>query len=138
MAMYTSCGWFFNDIAGIEAQIVLRHASSLTDRLATIDEALPIEQFVSILATAIGNQGLDGADVWAEIRTAGSAARLVPTGQSAHMAPIVSSFDSAQERVLSALQRRAALDDDDLGVIATALAISPDVMAPDVMAPDQQ
>ena len=136
MAMYTSCGWFFNDIAGIEAQIVLRHASSLADRLATIDEALPIEQFVSILATAIGNQRLNGADVWAEIRTAGRAARRIPAGQSAHMAPIVSSFDSAQERVLSALQRRAALDDDDLGVIATALAISPDVMAPDVMAPD--
>ena len=26
MLMYTSCGWFFDDISGLEAVFVLRHA----------------------------------------------------------------------------------------------------------------
>jgi len=34
LAMYTSCGWFFSDIAGIEARIVLRHAAVVCASLA--------------------------------------------------------------------------------------------------------
>jgi hypothetical protein len=31
MLMYTSCGWFFDDISGLEAVFVLRHAGRVCD-----------------------------------------------------------------------------------------------------------
>ena len=34
MSMYTSCGWFFNDVSGIEAQQCLAYAARVLD-LAT-------------------------------------------------------------------------------------------------------
>ena len=31
MLMYTSCGWFFDDISGLEAVFVLRHAGRVCE-----------------------------------------------------------------------------------------------------------
>lgn len=36
-AMFTSCGWFFDDVAGLEAGQVLRYAAHAIDQLATLD-----------------------------------------------------------------------------------------------------
>lgn len=66
MLMYTSCGWFFDDIAGIEAAIVLRHACRAM-QLARLAGGPDLEEeFVRILATAQSSRPgfTDGADVY--------------------------------------------------------------------------
>lgn len=55
MLMYTSCGWFFNDVSGIETVQVLQYAA----RVAQLAEELfgrPVEaQFLAILESAESN-----------------------------------------------------------------------------------
>ena len=66
MAMYTSCGWFFNDLAGIETVQVLRYAARLMDLLCELGEADFCPEFVSLLAAASSNDPAegDGARIW--------------------------------------------------------------------------
>ena len=66
MFMYTSCGWFFDDISGIEAVQVLQFAGR-TVQLAEEIFATPLEtQFTSRLATAKSNipEHGTGADIY--------------------------------------------------------------------------
>jgi len=67
MAMYTSCGWFFWDLAGLETVQVLRHAARCLDLLAALGEDAPIEACMSELANASSNVASegDGTTVWA-------------------------------------------------------------------------
>ena len=57
MLMYTSCGWFFNDVAGIETVQILQYAGRA---LELADEVAPDptrrEAFLELLATARSNQ----------------------------------------------------------------------------------
>lgn len=60
--MYTSCGWFFNDIAGIETRQILAYAiraSELVERVCGIDM---MDDFLKQLELAKGNtrEGADG------------------------------------------------------------------------------
>lgn len=100
MAMETSCGWFFDDIAGIEAIIVLRYAAAAVKELHEIDEALPTARFEGLLAQAEGNHGRNGLDVWkldVPASTTGSGSAVPPVGG---WAPIVSPEDLAREAVV--------------------------------------
>ena len=66
MAMYTSCGWFFWDLAGIETLQVMRHAAHCMDRLAQLGTEPPVAEFLRVLDTASSNdagQGT-GGQVW--------------------------------------------------------------------------
>ncbi len=67
LLMYTSCGWFFNDLAGIETVQILRYAACCLDMLAALGEAGDTEEAVlATLATAQSNdpdEG-DGRDIW--------------------------------------------------------------------------
>jgi alpha-amylase/alpha-mannosidase (GH57 family) len=65
MLMYTSCGWFFDDVAGLEAVLVLRHAGrviQLTRKTLGID----LEPgFLDRLEKAVSNvDGQTGRDVY--------------------------------------------------------------------------
>jgi alpha-amylase/alpha-mannosidase (GH57 family) len=67
LLMYTSCGWFFNDLAGIETLQVLRYAARCMDLLAELDEPVPFDAFLDRLAEAWSNrpgEG-DGRTLWA-------------------------------------------------------------------------
>jgi len=66
LLMYTSCGWFFNDIAGIETQQVLRYAARLIDLLDEIGEHAPVDHFLDVLAEAHSNESDegDGRSIW--------------------------------------------------------------------------
>jgi hypothetical protein len=66
MAMYTSCGWFFNDLAGLETVQDLRYAARALDCLEELGEPVPLQRFLSILATAESNvvEEGNGADIW--------------------------------------------------------------------------
>jgi alpha-amylase/alpha-mannosidase (GH57 family) len=70
MAMFTSCGWFFNDISGIETVQVLRYAARALDFLKILEQPFPLEAFLAILGGARSNL-LDrgtGADIFASIK----------------------------------------------------------------------
>ncbi|MGB8362268.1 MAG: DUF3536 domain-containing protein [Acidimicrobiia bacterium] len=70
MLMYTSCGWFFDDISGIESVLVLRHAGRVIDltRRALGQDLEP--GFLEILGKAPSNvAGKSGADVYRETVT---------------------------------------------------------------------
>ena len=66
LLMYTSCGWFFNDLAGIETVQVLRYAARSIDLHQQIGEEPPVEDFLEILAEARSNDPEKGSgrDLW--------------------------------------------------------------------------
>jgi uncharacterized protein DUF3536 len=66
MAMYTSCGWFFNDLAGLETVQVLRYAARVVDLLIELGEPSPEAAFLDVLAKAESNVAEEGngRDVW--------------------------------------------------------------------------
>jgi hypothetical protein len=67
LLMYTSCGWFFNDLTGIETLQILRYAARCLDLLAELGETPPTEHFLDVLARAESNRPWEGngRDVWA-------------------------------------------------------------------------
>jgi alpha-amylase/alpha-mannosidase (GH57 family) len=66
MLMYTSCGWFFDDISGLESVFVLRHAGRVVDLArGTLEKDLE-PGFLEILALASSNvDGMTARDVYA-------------------------------------------------------------------------
>lgn len=66
MAMYTSCGWFFNDIAGLETIQILRYAARVMDLLGELGEDSGEEVFLDVLDKAESNVPKEGTgrDVW--------------------------------------------------------------------------
>jgi alpha-amylase/alpha-mannosidase (GH57 family) len=55
LSMFTSCGWFFNDLAGIETIQVMLYAARTMDLLEQLGETPPSERFLAILAEAESN-----------------------------------------------------------------------------------
>ncbi|MDO8729632.1 MAG: DUF3536 domain-containing protein, partial [Candidatus Omnitrophota bacterium] len=53
--MYTSCGWFFDDIGGIEAVLVLRHAGRVIRLAEELFGLSPELRFLEVLAEAKSN-----------------------------------------------------------------------------------
>ncbi|HJR45997.1 MAG TPA: DUF3536 domain-containing protein [Actinomycetota bacterium] len=55
LAMYTSCGWFFNDIGGIETVQVLTYAAAVIESLKDLEQPVPEQEFVALLEQAKSN-----------------------------------------------------------------------------------
>lgn len=55
LLMFTSCGWFFSDIAGIEAKQILKYACRALEFIHDITGADYEETFLSILKNAVPN-----------------------------------------------------------------------------------
>jgi alpha-amylase/alpha-mannosidase (GH57 family) len=70
MAMFTSCGWFFADIADIETVQILRYAARTLELMEELDETAPYKEFLRILEQAKSNdpERGTGADVFRSIR----------------------------------------------------------------------
>ena len=66
LLMYTSCAWFFWDLAGIETVQCLRYAARALDLLVELDEKPPTHELLDILARAESNLPGEGTgrDVW--------------------------------------------------------------------------
>ena len=66
MVMYTSCGWFFADVSGIETVYVLRYAARVLGWLDELGVEPGTEEVLEILSKARSNKpgGATGADVW--------------------------------------------------------------------------
>lgn len=85
MMMYTSCGWYFDDIAGIEAVQVMAHACRAMDLARALGGPDAEPEFTAILARARSNilpEG-DGARIY---RTRAASSRIDPAGIGAHFA----------------------------------------------------
>ena len=67
MLMYTSCGWFFYDLAGLETVQVLRYAARCLDNLQDVGDHPPTEAFLDALDRASSNDPHEGSgrEVWA-------------------------------------------------------------------------
>jgi hypothetical protein len=66
MVMYTSCGWFFSDVSGIETVYVMRFASRVLGWLEELGLPTPRRDVLAALEQARSNKAEvgTGADVW--------------------------------------------------------------------------
>ncbi len=85
LLMYTSCGWFFDDIGGIESVQVLRYAARALELLQESGGPDERDRFLRILARARSNDPRrgTGADVFVHDALA---ARVPPERVAAHLA----------------------------------------------------
>jgi alpha-amylase/alpha-mannosidase (GH57 family) len=85
MLMYTSCGWFFADVSGIETVQVMKYAGRALDLIEELDLELPRDEFLDALAEAKSNIPLmgNGADVYRRFVTP---CRTTPRRIAAHLA----------------------------------------------------
>jgi hypothetical protein len=69
LLMYASCGWFFDDVAGIEASLVIRQAAHVLDLWKRFDGRPPTKDFLAQLAEARSNlpHAGTGADVFRRV-----------------------------------------------------------------------
>ena len=75
MAMHTSCGWFFNDIGGIETEQVLRYAAATIETLgADLGQNTPEQAVIELLETARSNDPEVGTGAEVYLRAASMAA----------------------------------------------------------------
>jgi hypothetical protein len=64
MLMYTSCGWFFYDLAGLETVQVLRYAARVCDLLIEAGEPSPEPALLAALREAHSFDQGDGRRIW--------------------------------------------------------------------------
>ena len=66
MSMFTSCGWFFNDIGGIETIQILRYAARTRELMESLGQPTPEKAFLEVLEQAKSNDPEvgTGADVY--------------------------------------------------------------------------
>jgi len=100
--MYTSCGWFFADISGIEAVQVLKYAGRALDLMEDLGLASPRDAFMEVLAEARSNvpEWGTGADVFARFV---DPLRTTPSRVAAHLAisGLVNSSGEDEDHVLA-------------------------------------
>ncbi|HET6977422.1 MAG TPA: DUF3536 domain-containing protein [Pyrinomonadaceae bacterium] len=56
LLMFTSCGWFFSDLAGIETIQVMRYAARVVDLMNQLGLEPPLKRFLEIMAEAKSNR----------------------------------------------------------------------------------
>jgi alpha-amylase/alpha-mannosidase (GH57 family) len=65
LLMFTSCGWFFSDISGLEPIQILKYAARVIDLMNQLGLPSVREEFLEILANAKSNRPeLNGADIY--------------------------------------------------------------------------
>ncbi|MEK6336945.1 MAG: DUF3536 domain-containing protein [Acidobacteriota bacterium] len=66
LLMYTSCGWFFNDISGIETIQIIKYAGRAIDLMTQLELPSASERFLEMLAEAKSNRPEmgNGADIY--------------------------------------------------------------------------
>jgi alpha-amylase/alpha-mannosidase (GH57 family) len=66
MYMFTSCGWFFNDISGIESVQILQYANRAIQLAESVSTVQIESKFIKMLAHAVSNipEMKNGADIY--------------------------------------------------------------------------
>ncbi|MEP6654160.1 MAG: DUF3536 domain-containing protein, partial [Myxococcales bacterium] len=76
LLMYASCGWYFDDIAGLEASLILRFAAHAADLMNAAGGEAPVDDVLDLLAGAKSNQ--PGGETGADVFRRGAADRVNP------------------------------------------------------------
>ncbi len=122
LSMYSSCGWFFNDISGIETVQDLKYAGRVMDFLGELKIKPPRAAFLELLAEAESNipQFGNGADIY---RRLVDGARVTMPHVAASLA-IASLVDQPDERdeLAGYVFTRAELQKQQHGRLALATA----------------
>jgi alpha-amylase/alpha-mannosidase (GH57 family)/regulator of extracellular matrix RemA (YlzA/DUF370 family) len=94
--MYTSCGWFFADVSGIETVQILKYAGRMFDLMGHLGLDVPKDRFLAILGEAVSNLPVQGtaADLY---RQHVEPCAITPQGVAAHLA-LTSAADGLRER----------------------------------------
>src|SRR6185503_9706220 len=90
LLMYTSCGWFFNDISGIEPVQVLKYACRAIEIMDQLQLPSPRREFLAILAAAKSNrlEMGNGADIYERlVEPLSDLAQTVSVRESAQSGP---------------------------------------------------
>ena len=118
LLMYTSCGWFFNDLAGIETVQIMRYAACCCDLLAELGEPAPVDDVLTTLAEARSNDPAegDGRQIWhRHVDTS----RVDPGRVAAHLALTdLLAGDSAAEHIAGFELEREVHETVDRGGVA--------------------
>ena len=126
LLMFTSCGWFFDDIGGIESRVVLRHAARAIELWETLGGMPPVQAFLDILRTAVSNDpnARNGATIYAEILQTDR--REAPAGRNANPELLDREIlRLALERTLIASMKAGAWDAaEDLVALAQRLELA--------------
>jgi hypothetical protein len=66
LLMYTSCGWFFDDVGGLETEQILKYAARALEIWEQLGGASPRDEFRSLLAQAESNdpERKNGAEIF--------------------------------------------------------------------------
>ncbi len=69
LLMFTSCGWFFSDLAGIETIQVMRYAARVIDLMDQLDLDPPRKKFLDMMSEARSNRPEkgSGADIFLQL-----------------------------------------------------------------------
>ncbi len=126
MLMYTSCGWFFWDLAGIETVQILRYSAHAMDLLAELDEDPKTEEFLDILSQAHSNVESEGNghQIWAAhvVSARLDAKRALAVRELAKELGRNLDLNQAQEFVYEALTQ--GQDDPELRVLGSGLGLA--------------
>jgi len=70
LLMFTSCGWFFSDLAGLETIQVLRYAARVIDLMNKLGLDPPRKEFLALLAEAKSNRPDkgNGAEIFGRLK----------------------------------------------------------------------
>ncbi len=123
LLMYTSCGWFFNDLAGIETVQIMRYAACCCDMLAELGEHPPLEAVLATLAEARSNDPTegDGREVW---RHHVDPSRVDPGRVAAHLALTdLLAGDAAAEHIAGFEPARELHETVDRGGVAVCAGV---------------
>jgi alpha-amylase/alpha-mannosidase (GH57 family) len=113
LLMYASCGWFFDDVAGVESALVIRQAAFVLDLLKQVGLPPPTREVLERLAEAKSNLpgAGTGADVFQRVsrhRTTAvhtvaalSFAELTGAGDASLAGPLVPGFTVEHDRKAS-------------------------------------
>ena len=71
LLMFTSCGWFFSDLAGIETIQVMRYAARVIDLMDQLRLDPPLERFLELMSEAKSNRPEkgNGTDIFRNVAT---------------------------------------------------------------------
>jgi alpha-amylase/alpha-mannosidase (GH57 family) len=78
LAMYASCGWFFDDVAGLESALVLRLAAHVLDLWRALGEKPPTDDVLDVLAKARSNEPRAGIGTGADVLRRMAGERVTP------------------------------------------------------------
>jgi len=97
LLMYASCGWFFDDIAGLEASLVIRLGAHALDLLQTAGGQAPTDEVLDLLARAKSNRPEEGTGADVFRRMSGQRVTAVHAAAGAAFEALAAPFGQADD-----------------------------------------